>query len=796
MPRIPRTSCSFAGTSTETGYWETPFSASSVLVTRLPRAGSRRAQVQVRDRFGRVGSASVEVTAEFEPDPGTPVAANTPFRFAETMERAVFEPDGTRAWLYEPEVKQILSLDLASGLLERAYPLGAPLTEMRLVRGGTQLLLITAQPDGPGSGGPEIAPYHVMLLDPATGILDRQYPFTESVADADLTADGRVAVLIEGPAGEVRLLDEATGQLLGSVPLPNADSLAAHPTNPVLYACQPGAPRVHRIDAPPDEGPALTAAAIGCGEDRLRIVPDGSRLLTGSDTFLLGADAPHDLVRQADEFWSDPGYDVVFDPPRRTLLLAANGSYGYVFSYNLESLLYVRGSSTSLSGWTIVNTGIAADRVVLLESLREGSAGWRSQIRFVPHPVPEGGTNARPTIALAVSPETGTTNTRFTLDASAVADAETPGTGLRVRWDFDGDGAWDTKFRNATVRQERFVVAGPRTVIAEVCDELGLTARASVALDVRFEPDPGEPVPTHPPYRVPIGSSSVDAAIDQVRPQVFSIDWDRGALTRTDLTTGLSDRRIVLDTAPMTYGLSADGAALLVVGDEYGPDYNSPRVVSTIDRASGTKVAAIRLPVIPYPIAVASARLMFGVAQTPNGRRLQAYDPATGELIAETADLPPGDVDGLAATPAGDRLYLQGETAILRYDLTAERTLVRTASCGQTLAGLGGRPLARSGRVAAPGRSGRPVPAVRRSRARPRAGRLARLDGVQPAPGRGGRMGPSERRIPPAPRRVLALDAGPDRGSAGAGERFRLRPDAHARQARQDAVVRALFVLR
>ena len=257
------------------GYWETPFSASSVLVTRLPRAGSRRAQVQVRDRFGRAGSASVEVTAEFEPDPGTPVPANTPYRFAGVGGRSSSRT-GPRAWLYEPEVKQILSLDLASGLFERAYPLGAPLTEMRLVRGGTQLLLVTAQPDGPGSGGPEIAPYHVMLLDPATGILDRQYPFTESVADADLTADGRVAVLIEGPAGEVRLLDEATGRLLGSVPLPNADSLAAHPTNPVLYACQPGAPRVHRIDAPPDEGPALTAAAIGCGGTASGSSPTGA----------------------------------------------------------------------------------------------------------------------------------------------------------------------------------------------------------------------------------------------------------------------------------------------------------------------------------------------------------------------------------------------------------------------------------------------------------------------------------------------------------------------------------------
>ncbi|MCU0229909.1 MAG: thrombospondin type 3 repeat-containing protein, partial [Acidobacteria bacterium] len=667
------------------GHWETPFSASGVLVTRLPRAGSRRALVQVRDRFGRVGSASVEVTAEFEPDPGTPVAANTPFRFAEKMERAAFEPDGTRAWLYEPQGQQVLSLDLVSGLLGRVYPLGAPVVEMRLVRGGTRLLLITAQPDGPGSGGPEIAPYHVMLLDPATGILERQYPFTETVADADLTSDGRVAVLIAGPAGGVRLLDEATGQLLGSVALPDADSLAAHPADPVLYACQPGTPRVHRVDAPPGGEPTLTAAASGCGQDRLRIVPDGSRLLTGSDTFLLRADAANDLVREADEFWSGPDDDVVFDPPRRTLLLAENGSYGYLDAYNLESLRYVRWTSVGQSGWTVVATGIAADRIVLLESLGTGSSSWLSQIRFVPHPVPEGGTNARPTIALAVTPATGTTNTRFTLDASAVADAETPGTGLRVRWDFDGDGVWDTRFQTTTVRQERFVIAGLRTVIAEVSDELGLTARASVALNVSFEPDAGEPAPTHPPYRVPIGPASVVAAIDPVRPQMFSIDWDSGVLTRTDLATGLSDRRIVLETAPRTQGFSADGAVLLVVGDEYGPDYSSPRAVSTIDRASGTKVAAIRLPVVPYPIAVASAHLMFGVAQTPNGRRLQAYDPATGELIAETADLPPGDIDGLAATPAGDRLYLQGETAILRYDLTAERTLVRSASREQPL---------------------------------------------------------------------------------------------------------------
>ena len=662
------------------GRWDGPFAAPSVIESRLPLAGARRVAVQVRDQQGRVGAASVDVTVQFEPDPGTSVPTNTPFQFTERMERAVFDSGSATAWLYEAGGNQLLSVDLDSGLLQRSYLLGAPLQDLKLVRGGTRLLVTLARAGGAGRNGAGVPQSHVMLLDLSSGLLDRQFPFQEALADADLTSEGDLAALTSGPAGEVRLVNGTTGRLVDSVPMPDADSLAVHPLRPVLYACQPDSSRVRRIEVSAGSALSTGPEAPGCGADRLRIVPDGSRLLTGAYPFALAADAEHDLVQQSDPVWTEYRNDVFFDPPRRGLFVGYGDGLD---TYNLESLLYVRYDriGASSESWYVIDSGIVGNRVVVLESRPAGWSAPGSRIRFVPHPTPGGGTNTPPTIAMTIDPPAGTTNTRFALDGSSLGDAETPREKLLVRWDLDGDGWWDTSFGRATTRQERFIVGGPRTVTAEARDELGLAARASIDIDVVFEPDPGEPVPAHEPFRVPVGSRyyGVGAAFDVVRPQAFAVDWYEGIVTGIDLSTGLAGRRIRLDSASRAAVISTDGATLSVLGAERGSEFSQPAVLSTIDTATATKVSVIRLPLNPFVIAPANATVVFVRGEVDERAVIRAIDPGTGRRIAETDDLPHGDLFAIAAVPTGRSVYLQAEQAIVRYDLRDDGTLVRVA---------------------------------------------------------------------------------------------------------------------
>jgi len=83
--------------------------------------------------------------------------------------------------------------------------------------------------------------------------------------------------------------------------------------------------------------------------------------------------------------------------------------------------------------------------------------------------------NTPPIATFAISPTTGDTTTLFTFDASGCTDNEDATSTLRVRWDFDDDGSWDTQWDTTKTQTHKFNTAGTHTVKLEVKDTEGLT---------------------------------------------------------------------------------------------------------------------------------------------------------------------------------------------------------------------------------------------------------------------------------------------------------------------------------
>ncbi len=84
--------------------------------------------------------------------------------------------------------------------------------------------------------------------------------------------------------------------------------------------------------------------------------------------------------------------------------------------------------------------------------------------------------NTAPTASFTVSPSSGTTNTLFQLDASESADLEDPLEDLEVRWDFNGDGSWDTDWSVEKIINYQYSNEGNYNVKLEVKDTQGLTS--------------------------------------------------------------------------------------------------------------------------------------------------------------------------------------------------------------------------------------------------------------------------------------------------------------------------------
>ena len=117
--------------------------------------------------------------------------------------------------------------------------------------------------------------------------------------------------------------------------------------------------------------------------------------------------------------------------------------------------------------------------------------------------------NAPPVASFTVSPTAGTVATVFQLDASASSDAEDPPGALKVRWDWESDGVWDTPRETAKTAQHQYVQAGSYVIRLEVLDTNRQANTTSIPVTVSTS-DASPPVIQHtPPGAVTVGQSII-----------------------------------------------------------------------------------------------------------------------------------------------------------------------------------------------------------------------------------------------------------------------------------------------
>jgi hypothetical protein len=93
-------------------------------------------------------------------------------------------------------------------------------------------------------------------------------------------------------------------------------------------------------------------------------------------------------------------------------------------------------------------------------------------------------TNTRPVATFTITPGIADAGDEFSVDASGCSDAEDPLGDLQVRWDWDGDGTWDTSYSTDKTGTHAYLVPGNYTVRMEVMDTGGLTNVSSEDVEV------------------------------------------------------------------------------------------------------------------------------------------------------------------------------------------------------------------------------------------------------------------------------------------------------------------------
>lgn len=142
--------------------------------------------------------------------------------------------------------------------------------------------------------------------------------------------------------------------------------------------------------------------------------------------------------------------------------------------YNGE--FYIMDSCASFWASPVRSSGYCGSRSLSYKYSEVGrssysSMQWGYSIRCIRNP--DGPT---PPIAdFTITPEMGTIEIIFTVDAGICSDYADPVDVLQVRWDWENDGVWDTNFSTSKIATHQYTTEGTKTIKLEVKDTDGLT---------------------------------------------------------------------------------------------------------------------------------------------------------------------------------------------------------------------------------------------------------------------------------------------------------------------------------
>ncbi|MCF8227879.1 MAG: hypothetical protein K9G58_11585 [Bacteroidales bacterium] len=174
--------------------------------------------------------------------------------------------------------------------------------------------------------------------------------------------------------------------------------------------------------------------------------------------------------------------------------------YG-IISPNVSTPLYgLLEAELGASPWWSLYAGLSADVGVKVKVLVFTLADFNANIFDLQYLIAEAsGSNTNPIPVFTVEPESGDVETVFEFDGSDSYDNEDPTEDLMVRWDFDGDGNWDTDWDHNKITEHQYSFPGNFAAKMEVKDTEGLVNSKTHAVNVAGEygmPCPGTPTVT------------------------------------------------------------------------------------------------------------------------------------------------------------------------------------------------------------------------------------------------------------------------------------------------------------
>ncbi len=602
---------------------------------------------------------------------GEPGAPHTSFLLPFQTYGAVFDLERSLAYFTNPEGRSLNFVNLDTGLIEQVFYFDLVPGPMTISPDHSRLFLGLYVPSfGPsGAGADRPVAGMIASFDLTRRVKDRLFPIEIAPTQLVITVGGIVATSASSADQRLLVIDPVTGRTLDQADVGFNLSIAAHPNGHRFYLLRYD--HVDRFEV--TERGVLTrtlSRRIDFLGSAIDIAPSGEFLVSSRGTLLRLTEGLEDDLRYLDTLETDHRTEISqlsFDLPRHLLSAYFPGpeGEGELVDYNTISLRAFQRTERAF-----INGGpwLLGDERVLLVREAEGT-----RVEFDPNPALGGETNSPPIAAFSIYPEEGSsTADTITFDASASTDVEAPSR-LSFRWDFDGDGTWDTGFSPEAVATWRFSTSGTHVTKLEVMDQLGLFAATERRSTQTLAIDSGAAGPSHEPFKLPWGVGST--VFDATRGKVYIAEDNTRKVYWLDASTGLVERVFQFSCQPKNLSMSPDGSRLFVscavvdiydTSDGYG-------YVGSFDLDQHVLDRYVRVSGQPEDISAVNDREVVISTGRVNSR-IMRFDTQYGRLIAE---VPMAERSLVHVSPDGTRVYTTSKTqpGIQRFDLQLDGSI-------------------------------------------------------------------------------------------------------------------------
>ena len=346
----------------------------------------------------------------------------------------------------------------------------------------------------------------------------------------------------------------------------------------------------------------------------------------------------------------DPMTDLWFDVGNSALFALFDEKIDY---FNLATFQQV-------GSFAITGTGLAlgghADSLVVARMGGEDNVFFD----YYPNPMLGASANTPPLATFTVDPPGGTNRDLYTFDASGVLDAETSTEALRVRWDWDSDGRFDTSYDSVKVATHMYTVPGVKRVMLEVSDAFSLTDTLFMEVDVEFEADPGlPPAEAHIPYEAPYAFEHT--AFDVQRRYAYLTAREEQKIAFMNLRTGSIEKEFFFPAVPELTFITPDSAHLYAGFrlPEGNPNFSNTRrgLIAVFDLDAQETIHQFWIDLNPSQLAAYNDEYVYVNGVFDVGiltEVLKSYRVRDGAIVDEVCCM---GAKHILVTPEEDRMY-------------------------------------------------------------------------------------------------------------------------------------------